>query len=232
MLSKPIAKILWAAALATALGACGSKKEDGGKGEGNADKPSGGAEGTEVKLCDNHTKTTIPAGTEMTAEAGKQVSDALMAQWKAKNPDREWVEKTQKSWTVQKPFDNSYLFAGATQDQSYGRYSKEDVLVWSREAELAATAGARVFHDARELGSTISVSCDMCHPDAANTHPETYPKYQVQLGRVVLLRDMINWCLEHPVRAKPMDADDPRMRAMEAYIYAQRKGMPLAYGKH
>ena len=23
----------------------------------------------------------------------------------------------------------------------------------------------------------------MCHPDAANTHPETYPKYQVQLQR-------------------------------------------------
>jgi len=30
----------------------------------------------------------------------------------------------------------------------------------------------------------------MCHPDAANTHPETYPKYQVQLQRVALLRDM------------------------------------------
>jgi cytochrome c len=47
-----------------------------------------------------------------------------------------------------------------------------------------------------------------------------------------LLRDMINWCLEHPVRAKPMAADDPRMRAMEAYILAQRAGAPLAYGKH
>ena len=67
---------------------------------------------------------------------------------------------------------------------------------------------------------------------AANTHPETYPKYQVQLGRVVLLRDMINWCLEHPVRAKPMPADDPRMRAMEAYIFAARKGKSLEYGKH
>jgi cytochrome c len=72
----------------------------------------------------------------------------------------------------------------------------------------------------------------MCHPNAANTHPETYPKFQTQLGRVALLRDMINWCLEHPVRAKPMDADDPRMRAMEAYIISQRAGTTLAYGKH
>ncbi|NOT30609.1 MAG: hypothetical protein HOP15_09210 [Planctomycetes bacterium] len=72
----------------------------------------------------------------------------------------------------------------------------------------------------------------MCHPDAANTHPETYPKYQTQIGKSVLLRDMINWCLQHPVRAEPLAENDPRMRALEAYLYAQRSGTPLAYGKH
>ena len=71
----------------------------------------------------------------------------------------------------------------------------------------------------------------MCHPDAANTHPETYPKFQVQLGRVALLRDMINWCIEHPVRGQVLAPDDPKMRALEAYITAQRKGQELAYGK-
>jgi thiosulfate dehydrogenase len=82
-----------------------------------------------------------------------------------------------------------------------------------------------------ELGSSIAVSCDMCHPDASNTHPETYPKFQVQLGRTVLLRDMINWCIEHPVRGQPLAPDDPKMRALEGYILAQRKGTPLNYGK-
>ena len=43
---------------------------------------------------------------------------------------------------------------------------------------------------------------------------------------------MINWCVQHPVRAEPMAENDPRMRALEAYIYAQRSGTPLAYGKH
>ncbi|MCW5889238.1 MAG: hypothetical protein KIT14_01660 [bacterium] len=71
----------------------------------------------------------------------------------------------------------------------------------------------------------------MCHPDAANTHPETYPKFQPQLGRTVLLRDMINWCIEHPVRGAKLAEDDPKMRAMEAYILAQRKGTPLDYGR-
>ena len=70
------------------------------------------------------------------------------------------------------------------------------------------------------------------HPDAANTHPETYPKFQPQLGRVALLRDMINWCIEHPVRGKALPSDDPRMRALEAYILAQRRGKTLDYGKH
>ncbi|WP_216611688.1 hypothetical protein [Myxococcus xanthus] len=43
--------------------------------------------------------------------------------------------------------------------------------------------GHRVFHAAQAIGGTVGISCDMSHPDASNTHPETYPKYQVQLGR-------------------------------------------------
>jgi hypothetical protein len=49
---------------------------------------------------------------------------------------------------------------------------------------------------------------------------------------VALLRDMINWCIQNPSRGKPLDDDDPRLKAMEAYILAQRKGVPLEFGKH
>ncbi len=103
--------------------------------------------------------------------------------------------------------------------------------MWRRETVKAVTEGSRVFHSADELGSQIAVSCDMCHPNAANTHPETYPKFQEQLGRVALLRDMINWCIEHPVRGTRLAPDDPKMRALESYILAQRKGKVLDYGK-
>ena len=92
--------------------------------------------------------------------------------------------------------------------------------------------GSRIFHNGKLLGGTIGVSCDMCDPDGSNTHPETYPKFQAQLGRVVLLRDMINWCIENPVRGKPFAADSPQMRALEAYIMAQRTGVKMEYGKH
>lgn len=72
----------------------------------------------------------------------------------------------------------------------------------------------------------------MCHPNAANTHPETYPKFQVQLGRVALLRDMINWCIENPVKGKAVTDDSRTMRALEAYILSQRQGEKLDVGKH
>ncbi|QDE71639.1 hypothetical protein BHS09_34205 [Myxococcus xanthus] len=55
--------------------------------------------------------------------------------------------------------------------------------------------------------------------------------YQVQLGRVALVRDMINGCIENPARGRPLADGDPRMRAVEAYIYAKREGVKLDSGK-
>lgn len=180
----------------------------------------------EVMLCDGETTTTVPEGTPGTAIAG-----ALMAEWLAKNPDKNWVAAVRERHGLEPAHDNKEL-VGRPQGQTYGQITERDVLTWKNETERLALAGSRVFHSADELGSTIAVSCDMCHPHASNTHPETYPKFQQQLGRVALLRDMINWCIEHPVRGKALDSDDPRMRAMEAYIYAQRRGKTLEYGKH
>lgn len=180
----------------------------------------------EVTLCDGKTKTTIPAGTPGTAVAGN-----LMAEWLRKNPNRNWEAEERERHTLQEAANNKEL-VGMDQGQTYGQVTEQTAALWKSEAERVATAGSAVFHSGDELGSTVGVSCDMCHPHAANTHPETYPKYQVQLGRVALLRDMINWCIQHPVRGQPLASDDPKMRALEAYIYAQRKGKTLEYGKH
>jgi hypothetical protein len=115
---------------------------------------------------------------------------------------------------------------------TYTTFDARDELVWQSETQKFVDEGNRIFHDAKALGSTVGISCDMCHPNAANTHPETYPKYQVQLQRVALLRDMINWCLENPVKAEALPDDSPKLRALEAYILAQRKGQKLDYGRH
>ena len=235
--------ILLAVALASAGAACG-----GGQGAerppADAQSPRGGqtppATGTaeavsvtaitpshvEVLLCDGKTKVDVPQGTPGTAIAGQ-----LMAEWMRKHPGSGWEAEERERHTLQPAADNAGLI-GQVEGQTYGRITAQDVALWKAETERVATAGSRVFHNADELGSTVGVSCDMCHPHAANTHPETYPKFQAQLGRVALLRDMINWCIEHPVRGKALASDDPRMRAMEAYILAQRKGKTLEYGKH
>lgn len=180
----------------------------------------------EVLLCDGKTKVSVAPGTPGTAVAG-----SLMAEWIAKHPGSTWEAEERERHTLVGAADNKEL-VGQVDGQTYGRVTQQDVNLWKTETERVATAGSSVFHDANQLGSTVGVSCDMCHPHAANTHPETYPKFQNQLGRVALLRDMINWCIEHPVRGKPLASDDPRMRALEAYIIAQRKGKTLEYGKH
>ncbi|HEC04217.1 MAG TPA: hypothetical protein ENI81_11845 [Phycisphaerales bacterium] len=182
----------------------------------------------EVTTCDG-------TGKAMVAEdaTGHELADALMAQWKRDHPDADWVEQEKERHELKPPADNSALLEGGqAEGHTYGRHDKRDLLLWARETEKFVVEGSRIFHSADLLGSSVAVSCDMCHPHAANTHPETYPKYQTQLGRVVLLRDMIHWCIENPVRGTHLDPDDPTMRALEAYIMAQRSGTPMNYGKH
>lgn len=115
---------------------------------------------------------------------------------------------------------------------TYKAFSERDQQIWAAETDRFVKEGHRIFHDAKAIGSLNAVSCDMCHPDGRNTHPETYPKFQVQLGRVALLRDMINWCIQNPSRGKPLIESDRRMKALEAYILAQRNGVPIEFGKH
>jgi thiosulfate dehydrogenase len=193
--------------------------------------PAAPASGSKtVKLCDNKTTVQVSNDAPKTRAEGQKISDALMAQWRASNPNSNWVKDEVEAHQVVVPADNSKLI-GTGQSSTYGTVTPQDVQVWKNETYKTAVYGSTVFHSGDQLGSEIAVSCDMCHPRAANTHPESYPKFQPQLGRVALLRDMINWCIEHPVRGKVLAPDDPKMRALEAYILAQRKGAALDYGK-
>lgn len=109
-------------------------------------------------------------------------------------------------------------------------HSKQDLKLFDMAFKKAVDQGYKIFHDPK-LGTT-GQSCDMCHPDAANTHPETYPKYQTQIKKVIGLRDMINWCIKNPLEGEELAPDSNKMIALEAYITSTRKGVPLAPGKH
>jgi thiosulfate dehydrogenase len=109
-------------------------------------------------------------------------------------------------------------------------FTKEDLARWENEYMSVVNKGRELWVSP-SLG-TNGVACAQCHPNAANTHPETYPKFQQQLGRVVALREMINWCLQNPLEGAPLTLDDPDMIAIEAYITYERRGVELAPGKH
>jgi hypothetical protein len=213
---------------------------------------SGG--GVVVELCDGKTSTIVKGlkpGQPMNHDRAVSVTRGLMAQWRAKHPDQNWemaqADSTGASSQGLAAHDLIAATAGSgapaaqpsnsgaaaiQQGDTYASFHERDYKVWKAETDAFVEYGNQVFHSAKLLGGTIGVSCDMCHPNASNTHPETYPKYQEQLQRVALLRDMINWCIENPVKGKTLDPNDPKLRALEAYILAQRKGVPLDYGKH
>jgi thiosulfate dehydrogenase len=113
---------------------------------------------------------------------------------------------------------------------SFGEPTPREMRIWEAELKKVVAEGDRLFHS-DEIGSN-GVACAMCHPHASNTHPETYPKFQTQLKKVALLRDMVNWCILNPLEGKELPYDDPRMIALEAYILSQRAGKPLEAGKH
>ncbi|MBI3651635.1 MAG: cytochrome C [Acidobacteria bacterium] len=206
-----------------------------------------------VQLCDGQTNIEVPGvdpNGRLTAEQAQAVSHQLMSMWMAKAD-----KATADAWMKEA---NVATESNASQDapkekkpvarQGTGRtdkavsekkeskqlvdFSARDYSIWDKELAKEIDYGNQIFHSDQLIGSTNGIACAMCHPNGANTHPETYPKFQLQLKRVALLRDMINWCIENPARGTRLAADDPKMRALEAYIMAQRKGTAMQPGKH
>jgi thiosulfate dehydrogenase len=194
-----------------------------------------------VTLCDGKTEMTVPGlkpGEKLDRSQAQAVANLFLGEWEKRNPESPWLlaqnaaQAAKPTPPAAAPAKQAKPAPRPTQSEIYNRFTERDKLVWQLETEKFVKEGNRIFHDADAFGGTIGVSCDMCHPNASNTHPETYPKYQVQLQRVALLRDMINWCIQNPTKGKPLADDDPRLRAMEAYILSQHSGKAIEPGKH
>lgn len=110
------------------------------------------------------------------------------------------------------------------------QFTKTDLEVWKAEYEIAVKDGRKSFTDG-SLG-TNGLACAQCHPNAANTHPETYPKFQKQLGKVATIGEMINWCIRNPLEGKNLALDSKKMVSMIAYMTEERRTVKLEPGKH
>ena len=105
-----------------------------------------------------------------------------------------------------------------------------DVQRWQAEYDAVAKKGRELWTSGA-LG-TNGVACAQCHPNGANTHPETYPKFQKQFGKVTQLWEMVNWCIKNPLQGQALAADDPKMTAILSYVAYERRGVKLEPGKH
>jgi len=119
------------------------------------------------------------------------------------------------------------LFAAPGQADNF---TQADLDRWQAEYMTVVAKGEKLFHGG--LNSSNTVSCDQCHPNATNIHPETYPKFQQQLGKVAVLGEMINWCIRNPLESEPLALDSADMIALQSYILHERRGVALAPGKH
>jgi thiosulfate dehydrogenase len=99
-----------------------------------------------------------------------------------------------------------------------------------QQKELLAVVdhGRDLWHGG--LKSTNGLACGNCHPDAAATNPQTFPKYQYDMAKVVPLRDMINWCIAGPLAGPTIDPDSADMVALEAYAFYLYRGVKIDPG--
>ena len=109
-------------------------------------------------------------------------------------------------------------------------YTKEELADQEKALLAAVDHGRDLWHGSNPSMSSNGLACGNCHPDAAASNPQTFPKYQADLGRVIALRDMINWCITCRRPGQPLDVNSADMVAMEAYAFYLYRGKQISPG--
>ena len=101
-----------------------------------------------------------------------------------------------------------------------------------QEAALlkAVDTGYNYWHGTKPSMTTNGLACGNCHPDAAASNPQTFPKYMSMFGDVTTFREMINWCIENPQAGQAIDVNSADMTALEAYAFYLHRGKPIEPG--
>jgi len=133
------------------------------------------------------------------------------------------------------------LVLGTDVDRAYAhkeKMTREQLQAFEDAFMEQVKIGDLLFHgdpDAQQqLGVKLSntgMACAMCHPYTADTHPQQFPKFQVQMNEFATLRDMINWCIEKPNEGEKIDPNGQAMKALEAYIYWSNRHSTLDPGR-
>lgn len=109
-------------------------------------------------------------------------------------------------------------------------FTKEELKAMDDKLTASAKRGYDMWYGARADMANNGLACANCHPDAAATNPQTFPKYMPQTDKVMAYRDMVNWCIENPQGGKAMDVSSDDMVALEAYSFYLHRGVPIETG--
>jgi thiosulfate dehydrogenase len=90
--------------------------------------------------------------------------------------------------------------------------------------------GRDLWHGSKASMTTNGLACGNCHPDAAASNPQTFPKYMEMFNKVVPFREMVNWCIENPQAGTALDVNGDDMTAMEAYAFYLYRGAKIEPG--
>jgi thiosulfate dehydrogenase len=107
-----------------------------------------------------------------------------------------------------------------------------DAQIAQQEQDLleVVNKGRDEWHGSNPQMSTNGLACGNCHPDAAASNPNTFPKFVPQLNAVAPMREMINWCIVHPQDGAALDVNSADMVALEAYAFYLYRGEKLQPG--
>ena len=82
-----------------------------------------------------------------------------------------------------------------------------------------AANGRKLFNDPSFAGSTNSKSCNSCHKDGRNLEDAGTKTYSSLMGmRVQSLEEVVNICIEQPLKGKALPVDSKQMQDIVAYI--------------
>ncbi len=124
------------------------------------------------------------------------------------------------------------LLALITADPALAREPFTPAELMEQQKALLAVVdhGRDLWHGSLPSMSSNGLACGNCHPDAAGSNPQTFPKFQANLGKVIPIREMINWCITVPQMGKPLEVSGEDMLAMEAYATYMYRGIKIAPG--
>jgi thiosulfate dehydrogenase len=109
-------------------------------------------------------------------------------------------------------------------------FTKAELAAQEKALLAVVDHGRDLWHGTKPSMTTNGLACGNCHPDAAASNPQSFPKYQSNLGKVIPIRDMINWCIIVPQAGQALDVNGDDMIAMEAYATYMYRGIAIDPG--